>query len=120
MGSTKLGSLFFTLPTRAPQRAAVVARNRKFEDSLLEEAVSSELVSARGFPAKLGKYREVEQFWLALAAKVTGLGSKFSMLMGKFPTHPNREFYSLNRGLNWPNRQLSTLIRQSRLPNNPQ
>jgi hypothetical protein len=42
------------------------------------------------------------------------------MLGNKFPTHPNREFYSLNRGLNWANRQLFALIRQSRLPNNPQ
>jgi hypothetical protein len=33
-------------------------------DSPLEEAVLSELVSVRRFPAKLGKYREVEQFGL--------------------------------------------------------
>jgi hypothetical protein len=94
-------------------------RNRKFVDSLLEEAVSSELVSVRRFPAKLGKYREFEQFCLARAVKAAGFFSKVSMLRTKFPTHPNREFYSLNRGLNWVNRQLFTLIRQSRLPNNP-
>jgi len=50
---------------------------------------------------------------------MAGFKSKISMLRDKFPTQPNREFYSLNRGLNWANRQLSTLIRQSRLPNNP-
>lgn len=32
-------------------------------DSPLEEAVLSELVSVRRLRAKLGKYREVEQFW---------------------------------------------------------
>jgi hypothetical protein len=49
-------------------------------DSALEEAVLSELVSVRRFRAKLGKYREVEQFWLPRATKMTKFRSEISML----------------------------------------
>ena len=104
-------------PSATPPPTAAIccaAEHAKWSslDSPLEEAVSSELVSG-SFPGKLGKYREFEKFWPARTATAAGFRNKVSKLGHEFPTHSNREFYSINRELNLANRQFSTPIRQS-------
>ena len=68
-----------------------LARNRKFADSPLEEAVSSEPVSVSPFPANREKYRELSRIAARRTRRRLEKASVFKTLLSEFPGQANRE-----------------------------